>query len=86
LPARLTRYETARLLNLYDVYSVSALVEARLLKPLGHRTKRSRMWFAACEILRLSEDVQWLGPATDASHDGFSRDGPLLPEGSGRKA
>ena len=70
LPARLTRFETANLLNLHDVDSVSALVEARLLKPLGHRTKKSQMWFATCEILRLSEDVKWLGRATDVAQNG----------------
>jgi hypothetical protein len=69
LPARLTRHETASLLNLHDADSVSVLVEAKLLKPLGHRTKRSQMWFATCEILRLSEDIKWLGRATDAARD-----------------
>jgi hypothetical protein len=37
LPARLTRHETAHLLNLRDADSVSTLVAARLLKPLRRR-------------------------------------------------
>src|ERR1035438_3919647 len=39
-----------------------------LLKPLGHRTKRASRWFAACEVLRLSEDIRRLDRTTIAVH------------------
>ncbi len=72
LPARLTREQTADLLNFHDADSVSALVAKRLLRPLGDRRGREAIWFATCEIVKLGEDVQWLSKATKIVRDGIA--------------
>lgn len=64
LPARLSRREAAYLLNFRDEESISVLVRAKLLKPLGDPPEGAPMWFATVEILRLSQDVKWLSKAT----------------------
>ena len=56
-----------------DPDSVSTLVTAKLMKPLGHRTKRASMRFATCEVLRRSEDIKWLDRATNAVYDRAGR-------------
>ena len=60
LPACLSRREAAYLLNFRDEESVSVMVRARLLKPLGDPPEGAPMWFATVEILRLSQDVKCL--------------------------
>jgi hypothetical protein len=64
LPARLSRREAAHLLNFRDEESISVLVRARLLKPLGNPPEGAPMWFATVYILRLSQDEKWLDKAT----------------------
>lgn len=64
LPARLSRREAAYLLNFRDEESISVLVKAKLLKPLGDPPEGAPMWFATVEILRLSQDIKWLSKAT----------------------
>lgn len=64
LPARLSRREAAYLLNFRDEESISVLVRAKLLKPLGNPPEGAPMWFATVYILRLSQNEKWLDKAT----------------------
>ena len=64
LPARASRREAAYLLNFRDEESISALVGAKLLKPLGNPPEGAPMWFATVYILRLSQDEKWLDKAS----------------------
>jgi len=64
LPARLSRRQTADMFNFRDEESISVLVRAKLLKPLGNPPEGAPMWFATVYILQLSQDVNWLAKAT----------------------
>jgi len=64
LPARLSRHEVAQELNFKDDDSISALVAAKMLKPLGEPPEGAPLWFASCEITRVKDNVKWLHKAT----------------------
>jgi hypothetical protein len=59
LPARLTAEQAAWVLNCQP-HDVSALVAARLLKPLGNPQANSIKFFATADILEQVKDRNWL--------------------------
>lgn len=73
LPARLSRREAAQILNFRDEDSISVLVAAKLLKPLGSPPEGLPMWFATAEILRLSQNIKWLDKATKLVRQGLPK-------------
>jgi hypothetical protein len=64
-PARVDSSRTAKLLGVQE-HDIPTLVRARLLKPLGNPVPSAPKYFAACEVIRLANDVQWLDKATRA--------------------
>ena len=94
-PARLTAEQTSWLLNC-QVYDISVLVGARLLRPLGKPERNSPKFFAATEVLELSRDRAWLNKMTatlqqywldrnqkkrNGRESGVHEDIPLLQQG-----
>lgn len=59
LPARLNPEQTAWVLHCQP-HDIPTLVAARLLKPLGNPPANGCKYFAAAEILELSQDRVWL--------------------------
>jgi hypothetical protein len=59
LPARLTAEQTAWALNC-QVHDIPALVNAKLIKPLGNPPANGIKYFATADILESSQDRQWL--------------------------
>lgn len=59
LPARLTAEQTAWVLNC-QVHDIPALVNAKLLKPLGNPPANGIKFFATADVLENSQDRQWL--------------------------
>jgi hypothetical protein len=59
LPARLTAEQTAWALNCQE-HDIPALVNAKLLKPLGNPPANGIKYFATADILESSQDRQWL--------------------------
>lgn len=64
-PARLNTEETAWLLG-FAVHDIPILVQAGLLKPLGHPPKHGTKYFATASIQQLRTDLKWLARASDA--------------------
>jgi hypothetical protein len=64
LPARSSRRQAADLFGFRDEESISVLVRAKMLKPLGNPPEGAPLWFATAEILRLSQNVKWLDRAS----------------------
>jgi hypothetical protein len=63
LPARLDFRQTAELLGFKD-YEIPILVRARLLKPLGNPAHNGHKYFAAVDVIALSQDSAWLDRAS----------------------
>ncbi len=63
LPARLNVSQAARLLGFAD-HEIQVLMGARKLIPLGDPAPNAPKWFAAVEIIRLGQDLDWLSKAT----------------------
>lgn len=59
LPARLTAEQAGWLLNCQP-HDIPALVNARLLKPLGSPSQNSTKYFATTDILEMTKDRSWL--------------------------
>lgn len=59
LPARLTAEQAGWLLNCQP-HDIPALVNARLLKPLGSPSQNSTKYFATADILEMAKDRSWL--------------------------
>jgi hypothetical protein len=59
LPARLTADQTAWVLNCQP-HDIPALVNAKLIKPLGNPPANGIKFFATSDILESSQDRQWL--------------------------
>ncbi len=59
LPARLMAEQTAWVLNC-QVHDIPALVNAKLLKPLGNPPANGIKYFATVDVLEASQDRQWL--------------------------
>lgn len=64
-PARVDGGRAAKLLGVSE-HDIPTLVHARLLKPLGNPMPCAPKYFAACEIIRLANDVHWLDRAQRA--------------------
>jgi len=59
LPARLTAEQAAWVLNC-QVHDIPALVNAKLIKPLGNPPANGIKFFATAELLENSKDRHWL--------------------------
>jgi len=64
LPARLTAEQAGWVLNCQP-HDVPALVNARLLKPLGNPSPNSTKYFATADVLELTKDHAWLVKVTN---------------------
>lgn len=64
LPARLTAEQAGWVLNCQP-HDVPALVNARLLKPLGNPSPNSTKYFATADVLELTKDRAWLVKVTN---------------------
>ena len=64
LPARLTAEETGWMLNCQP-HDIPALMNARLLKPLGNPAQNSTKYFATVDLLELLQDRAWLVKVTN---------------------
>ena len=59
LPARLTAEQAGWVLNCQP-HDIPALVNARLLKPLGNPSPNSTKYFATVDVLEMTKDRGWL--------------------------
>ena len=59
LPARLTAEQAGWVLNC-QAHDIPALVNARLLKPLGNPAQNGAKYFAATDVLETAKDRAWL--------------------------
>jgi hypothetical protein len=64
IPARLNAEEAGWVLNCQP-HDIPALINARLLKPLGNPSKNSTKYFATADVLELTKDRTWLGKVTN---------------------
>ena len=64
LPARLTAEQAGWVLNCQP-HDIPALVNARLLKPLGTPVQNSTKYFATADVLEISKDRAWLVKLTN---------------------
>ena len=64
LPARLTAEETGWVLNC-QAHDIPALVNARLLKPLGNPSQNGTKYFATADVLEKAKDSSWLVKVTN---------------------
>jgi len=64
LPARLTAEQAGWVLNCQP-HDVPALMNARLLKPLGNPSQNSIKFFATADVLELAKDRTWLVKVTN---------------------
>src|SRR5215472_1516846 len=72
LPARLTAEQAGWVLNC-QAHDVPALVNARLLKPLGNPAQNSTKYFATVDILELLRDRSWLHRVTTVINQYWQR-------------
>jgi hypothetical protein len=72
LPARLTAEQTGWVLNCQP-HDIPALVNARLLKPLGNPAQNGAKFFATVDILELLKDRPWLVKMTNAINQHWQR-------------
>ena len=59
LPARLTAEQAGWVLNCQP-HDIPALVNARLLKPLGNPSANGSKYFSTADVLELTKDRAWL--------------------------
>ena len=64
LPARLTAEQAGWVLNCQP-HDIPALMNARLLKPLGNPSQNSIKFFATADVLELAKDRAWLVKVTN---------------------
>jgi hypothetical protein len=64
LPARLTAEQAGWVLNC-QTHDIPALVQAKLLRPLGNPAQNSVKYFAALDVLELAKDRSWLAKLTN---------------------
>jgi hypothetical protein len=64
-PARVVAEEAAWLLG-FAPHDIPVLVNAGLLKPLGHPPASGTKYFATAMLLKLRDDLNWLSRASDA--------------------
>jgi hypothetical protein len=65
MPARVGVDETAWILG-FAPHDIAVLVNAGLLKPLGHPPASGTKFFATATLQKLREDINWLSRASDA--------------------
>ena len=65
LPARLTAEQAGWVLNC-QAHDIPALVNARLLKPLGNPAQNGAKYFATTDVLEKAKDSSWLVKVTNA--------------------
>ncbi len=65
LPGRLNTAETAILLGFHE-HDIAPLVAAKLISPLGRPAPNSPKYFAAVDVVALSQNPEWLTAATKA--------------------
>jgi hypothetical protein len=63
-PARLNMEETAWFLG-FAPHDIPILIQAGLLKPLGHPPLHGTKYFAPATVERLRTDLKWLARASD---------------------
>jgi hypothetical protein len=63
LPARLTAEQAGWVLNC-QAHDIPALVNCRLLKPLGNPSQNSTKYFATADVIELAKDRSWLVKVT----------------------
>jgi hypothetical protein len=63
LPIRLTAEQAGWVLNCQP-HDIPALIQARLLKPLGNPAQNGAKFFATADILESSKDRSWLVKVT----------------------
>ena len=64
LPVRLTAEQAGWVLNC-QVHDIPALVNARLLKPLGNRVQNSAKYLSTADVLEKAKDSSWLVKVTN---------------------
>ena len=64
LPLRLTAEQAGWVLNC-QTHDLPALVNARLLKPLGTPSQNSTKYFATADVLEKAKDSAWLVKVTN---------------------
>jgi hypothetical protein len=72
LPARLTAEQAGWVLNC-QAHDIPALINARLLKPLGNPSQNSTKYFATADLLEITKDKSWLVKATNAISQHWQR-------------
>jgi hypothetical protein len=65
LPVRLTAEQAGWVLNC-QVHDIPALVNARLLKPLGNPSQNSAKYFSTADVLETAKDRAWLVKMSNA--------------------
>jgi hypothetical protein len=65
LPLRLTAEQAGWVLNC-QAHDIPALVNARMLKPLGNPSQNSTKYFATADVLEMAKDRVWLVKVTNA--------------------
>ena len=64
LPTRLTAEQAGWVLNCQP-HDIPALVNARLLRPLGNPSQNSAKYFATADVLETAKDRTWLVKVTN---------------------
>jgi hypothetical protein len=72
LPARLTAEQAAWLINCQP-HDIPALVNARLIKPLGNPPANGIKFFATADILEAAKDRNWLVRVSTAIYQHWHR-------------
>ena len=72
LPARLTAEQAGWVLGC-QTHDIPALMNARLLKPLGNPSQNSVKFFAAVDVLELLRDRSWLHKMTQVINQHWQR-------------
>lgn len=72
LPARLTAEQAGWVLNCQP-HDIPALVNARLLKPLGNPAQNGTKYFATGDVLETAKDRSWLAKVTNTISQHWQR-------------
>lgn len=72
LPARLTAEQAGWVLNC-QAHDIPALVNARLLKPLGNPAQNGAKFFCTADILERAKDSSWLIKVTNTINQHWQR-------------
>ena len=72
LPARLTAEQAGWVLNCQP-HDIPALVNARLLKPLGNPAQNGAKFFCTADILETLKDRSWLTKVTNTINQHWQR-------------